>query len=82
MVDDSERVSEFGSAPMAAVARTAEPVARHIRTSVEQVLVDTLSPRMGLVRALLTSSIDHSVAITTLLGGNDRLTSNGPSMIG
>jgi hypothetical protein len=74
VVDDGEQVSEFGSAPMAAVARTAEPVARHIRTSVEQVLVDTLSPRMGLVRALLTSSMDHSVAITTLLGGNDRMT--------
>lgn len=74
MVDGSEEVQEFGSAPMAAVARVAEPLVRDVRDAIGGVHKGELGFRLSLVRALLTSSIDHSVAIATLLARNDRMT--------
>lgn len=61
----------MNSRDMAAIAAAANQVARDIRAAIDKFAPRELSTRQRLARALLTSSIEQSVALTQLLASND-----------
>lgn len=61
----------MNSSEMAAIARVVNAIARDIRVAIDKLAPDALSRRQRLSRALLTSSIEHSVALTHLLAQHD-----------
>lgn len=61
----------MNSLDMAAIADTANQIARDIRTTIDTFAPKELSRRQRLARALLTSSIEQSIALTQLLARND-----------
>jgi hypothetical protein len=61
----------MGSMEMAAIAAAANQIARDIRTAIDKFAPKVLSTRQRLARALLTSSIEQSIALTQLLARND-----------
>lgn len=61
----------MGSMDMAAIAAAANQIARDIRAAIDNFAPKYLSTRQRLARALLTSSIEQSIALTQLLARND-----------
>lgn len=69
MVEDNGAV--MNSKDMAAIAEAANQIARDIRTAIDMFAPKELTMRQRLARALLTSSIEQSIALTQLLARND-----------
>lgn len=70
-MDAQTQKPPLGGVAMAAVVDAGEAVARDIRATLDRFAPATVTRRQSLARALLTSSVDHAISLTSLLSKRD-----------